>query len=186
MGATVLGRVTGSMDGPRGPDALHKISVEAGWLEEGATIEFELPRNLACAGCDGGGCSLCGYSGAVSVRGRKEPGEVVQVTLPRAAQPAGAPPSSGKRGVVIRLPEHGGLPEDLSLPRGHLMLSVKVGEPSPGVSLVETEAPAAQPENEGVEAATARPPMPLWLKLLWAALALFLITLFLLRVLGIA
>lgn len=154
--AKVLGRVTGAVDVPRGPDVIHRINVPGAWLDEGARIELELPRNLSCATCGGGGCDRCGRSGAITMRGRREPPEIVEVELPRRPE-SEDPPSSGKRGIVVRIPEKGGLPEEgSSLPRGALMLSVLVAdEADPGVKrvapapLVVAEAPAERPAASG-------------------------------------
>ena len=68
MTAKVLGRVT-APDRPRGPDVVMTLSIPLDWMLAGATLEFELPRNLACAACGGGGCDACGRSGAVTIRG---------------------------------------------------------------------------------------------------------------------
>src|SRR5688572_13362029 len=82
--AEVLGRVTSrSLQIPRGPDVIHRIRIRREWLEAGALIEVEVPRNLRCAGCEGGGCDKCDRAGAVTLRGRAEPPEIIQVTLPR-------------------------------------------------------------------------------------------------------
>ncbi|HWZ88732.1 MAG TPA: hypothetical protein VNW92_07775 [Polyangiaceae bacterium] len=122
------------MDVPRGPDVVHRIRVPRAWLEAGEVVEFELPRNLSCAACNGGGCDVCERAGAVALRGRNELPELLSVTLPtrKTAAPGDA------RGVVIRIPEQGGLPaEGLALPRGLLLLRVELAEaPDPGVSLV--------------------------------------------------
>lgn len=97
------------------------------WLVTGEVIELELPRNLACATCGGGGCDACGRSGAITLRRREEPAEVVEITLP--ARPEDDAPDS--RGVTLRIPEQGGLPEPGSdLPRGLLLLTV-VPSPEP-------------------------------------------------------
>src|SRR6185503_19499681 len=102
-----------------GPDASHRIRVPRRWLQTGALVEIELPRNLTCAGCEGGGCDACDRSGALTVRGRGEPIGLLVVTLP-----AGTPAEA----VVIRIPEYGGLaPEGSDLPRGHLLLRVEAG-----------------------------------------------------------
>jgi hypothetical protein len=140
----VLGRITASSQSPRGPDAKHRIRVARQWLEEGAAIEVELPRNLTCAACDGGGCDVCERSGAVSLRSRGEPHERVQVTLPECG------PNSGERGVVLRIPECGGLPApDLPLPRGMLLLSVIGSEQADaGVRVIRSTLPP--PEVVGV------------------------------------
>jgi hypothetical protein len=122
------------MDAPRGPDVVHRIRVPRAWLEAGESVELELPRNLSCAACDGGGCDLCERAGAVALRGRNELPELLSVTLPkRQAQAAGE-----TRGIVIRIPEQGGLPpEGMALPRGLLLLRVELAETAdPGVSLV--------------------------------------------------
>ena len=75
--AKVLGRViTGEITLPRGPDASHRIRVPKDWLEKGSVIELELPRNLVCRKCEGGGCDACDRSGAVTLRARGERGDV--------------------------------------------------------------------------------------------------------------
>ena len=132
----VLARVTTrTLDAPRGPDVLHRIRVPRAWLESGQMVEFELPRNLACAACNGGGCDLCERAGAITLRGRQELPEFLQVTLPsRKAEAEGE-----ARGVVIRIPERGGLPpkDGQALPRGLLLLRVDLADVAdPGVSLV--------------------------------------------------
>jgi hypothetical protein len=100
---------------------LHRVTVRREWLVVGEVIELELPRNLACAACGGGGCDACGRSGAITLRTRDEPAEMVEVTLPiRAGDDA---PDS--RGITLRIPEQGGLPElGSELPRGVLLLTV--------------------------------------------------------------
>jgi hypothetical protein len=122
--SAVLGKVTSAVDQPRGPDAKYQIRVKEEWLAEGATIEVRVPRNLECAACSGGGCDACGGSGALTLRRKDERPEILQVTLPE-----GAPESaSRRRGLIIRIPESGGHPEEESgLPRGLLLLSVVAG-----------------------------------------------------------
>jgi hypothetical protein len=136
----VLGKVTTrTLDVPRGPDVVHRIRVPRAWLDAGEKVEFELPRNLSCAACDGGGCDICERAGAVTLRGRHELPELLSVTLPlrKAQDPSDA------RGVVIRIPEQGGLPaEGLSLPRGLLLLRVELAEfADPGIALVRPTPP---------------------------------------------
>jgi len=100
---------------------LHRAKVPREWLALGEVIELELPRNLACAGCGGGGCDACGRSGAITLRQRDEPAEVVEVTLPTRSRDE-LPDS---RGITLRIPEQGGLPPPGSeLPRGVLLLTV--------------------------------------------------------------
>jgi len=137
----VLGRViTGEHGAPRAPDACHRVRVPRGWLTEGATIEVVLPRNLTCARCEGGGCDACDRSGAITVRGRADPPDLVPVNLP-----------AGERNTpfVIRIPDHGGLPaEGSTLARGHLLLRV---EPSsqvdPSVRLFQSREAMARLES---------------------------------------
>lgn len=131
----VLARVTSrAVEGPRGPDVLHRVRVRREWLNHGEVVELELPRNLACAGCGGGGCDACGRSGAITLRKRSEPAEVVEVTLP--ARAGDELPDS--RGLTLRIPEQGGLPEPGSeLPRGLLLLTVVPSpESDPSVKLL--------------------------------------------------
>ena len=112
---------------------MHRLRVRAEWLEEGAAIEFELPRNVTCAECEGGGCDRCDRSGAITLRGKNELSEVVQV-VERTV--------SG-RALVIRIPQRGGYADDPELPRGMLMLSVvPADEPDPGVVRVEQPLPS--------------------------------------------
>ena len=126
-----LGRVLqkDDLEGPRGPDGRHRITVPAAWLEAGFWIELDLPRMLECASCRGGGCDACDRSGAVTTRGRKELGEIVEVKLPETTE-----------GVALRLPRRGGLPDDArpDLARGVLVLMIVPGDAaSDGVRLVE-------------------------------------------------
>jgi hypothetical protein len=128
MSGKVLARVVAPMDRPRGPDAQLEVTVPDGFLAEGATLEIEVPRNLACAACAGGGCDACQRAGAVSVRGRKDPSESVEVTLPKKAH--GAHGASTPRAVVLRIPERGGVAlADSGLPRGNLLLTIRSGDP---------------------------------------------------------
>jgi hypothetical protein len=152
----VLGRVVSAdLESPRGPDAAHRIRVPRRWLETGALVEIELPRNLTCASCEGGGCDACDRSGALTVRSRGEPIGILVVTLPTGA-PSGA--------VVIRIPEYGGLPQEGSdLPRGHLLLRVEPGtKADPSVTLapdrvMEAKVPTPIAPAPGVER------RPVWL-----------------------
>jgi hypothetical protein len=120
--AHVLGRVTKPVSKERGPDALYELRLPGEWLDQGASIEFELPRHLTCAACCGGGCDACGRSGALTVRGEDDPQEIVPVTLPERQSRPGQP------GVVLRIPEGGGLPPaGCDFPRGFLLLRVVPG-----------------------------------------------------------
>src|SRR5690349_15333748 len=130
MGSKVLGRITGPADGPRGPDVQMSLAVPEDWILSGATLEVEIPRNLACAACGGGGCDTCERAGAVSLRGRNDPTETVEVTL-RTTSVSDDVPSSRTRRIVVRIPERGGHAAVAELPRGHLLLSVRAGVAPP-------------------------------------------------------
>lgn len=152
--AEVLGRVvTSDLECPRGPDASHRIRVPKSWLEQGATVELELPRHLTCAACDGGGCDVCERSGAVTLRGRGEPSDLVEVSLPATMV---------KDVFVIRIPEYGGLPATGSgLPRGHLLLRIEASaDGDASVSL----AIRARPVELARAAASERPVQRGWQK----------------------
>jgi hypothetical protein len=159
----VLGRITTSMERPRGPDVQMAVTVPEQWMAAGATLQIALPRNLACATCGGGGCDACERSGAVSLRGRKEPTETVEVTLPAPGSVDG-PSSSSVRVVVVRIPDRGGLPlVDSELPRGNLLLSIRTGpEAAPGVTRLAKPSLPPPPPVEivsiGVEALAPGPP----------------------------
>lgn len=122
---------------------VHRIRVPRAWLEAGDVVEFEVPRNLSCATCDGGGCDQCERAGAITLRGRNELPEILSVTLPMRKSDA-----NDSRGVVIRIPEQGGLPPEDGelLPRGLLLLRVEPAEVAdPGVSRVlPPEAPLSK------------------------------------------
>jgi hypothetical protein len=152
----VLGRVTGAdPKAPRGPDAFHRIHVPRAWLEEGLLIEVELPRHLRCANCDGGGCDTCERSGALTVRERGEPPEIVEVRLPQSAGSL----TSAARAMVIRIPEFGGLPRpEQRAPRGNLLLAVDAA-PQADASVRLLDVPvslAPAPSHGGVSRKTTR------------------------------
>lgn len=119
---------------------VHRIRVPPAWLDAGVVLEFELPRNLSCAACDGGGCDVCERAGAVALRGRHDLPERLRVTLPRRKSEA----AGVARGVVLRIPEQGGLPaQGAALPRGLLLLRVELADaPDPGLCLVRPSIPA--------------------------------------------
>jgi len=143
----VLAKVTTrTLNVPRGPDVTHRIRVPGEWFDAGEVVEFELPRNLKCAACDGGGCDACERAGAITLRGRDELPEILRVTLPMRKSDA----EREARGVMIRIPEQGGLPPENGelLPRGLLLLRVEVAEVGdPGVKRV---APPAAPLSQRV------------------------------------
>lgn len=183
----VLGRVIGpDLDGPRGPDVAHRVRVPQDWIDNAAVVAIELPRNLHCAVCEGGGCDLCGRSGALSLRGRGDPAEIVEVTLPRrdperSEQGAESGTSPNSRAFLIRIPEFGGLPpEGSDLPRGHLLLTVAPGEtPDAGVRLVhpssiEQVEPAPTPASPRRLSAQQRVLLAIALVIAWIAFLLYL------------
>jgi hypothetical protein len=132
------------------------VKVRREWLVRGEVIELELPRNLACAACGGGGCDTCGRSGAITLRQRDEPAEVVEITLP--ARPADDAPDS--RGLTLRIPEQGGLPEPGSdLPRGLLLLTVVPSpEPDARIKLLRG-VPSKRPPASVVDSDEMRAPL---------------------------
>jgi hypothetical protein len=170
-----LARVTGAVDVPRGPDVKHRIRVPGAWLDEAATIEFALPRNLSCAACGGGGCDRCERSGAISLRGRKDPAEVVRVTLPQRGLALDRTDSG--RGIVVRIPERGGLADRADLPRGILMLSVQPDHtPDPGIERVSADRPMGAPEAAApaLEHSNRRVIIAVVVLLLWILLLVWL------------
>ncbi len=163
---------------------LHRVKIRREWLLAGEVLELELPRNVTCAGCGGGGCDACGRSGAITLRSRAEPAEVVEITLPRRSDEE-VPES---RGVTLRIPEQGGLPpEGSELPRGVLLLTVIPsdvadasvrplrGVPSkkPPAAVVESEAISAPLEPAPAHRRTALVIVVVAL-ILWIALLIYL------------
>ena len=161
---------TRTLNVPRGPDVTHRIRVPRSWLETGeVVVELELPRNLTCAACDGGGCDACERSGAITLRGRQELAEFLNVTLPTRK------PDGELRSVVIRIPEQGGLPPENSegLPRGLLLLRVEPADAADrGVTRVRSNgAPLSQRVMESLRI----PASPRGRARLLAAVALFVV-----------
>jgi hypothetical protein len=152
---TVLARVTGDLDEPRGPDVSYTVDVPAEWLEQGASIEVTLPRLLPCTRCAGGGCDVCARKGAFEQPASGIPSQVV-VSLPR--QPSGA-----SAALCLRLPESGARhATEPDLPAGHLLLTIVPHEPVLGDS-AQAWAPASSirllEPAPALENATARDPM---------------------------
>lgn len=148
----VIGRVTtGTYETVRGADVTHRIRVEREWLLTGELIELELPRNLSCAACEGGGCDRCGRSGAIALRGRDDPAEYVQVTLPTRTEEEVADQPC----LVLRVPGYGGHPEgDPVEARGLLLLRIAASPTAdPGVRRVRE--PTKRPRKSSIPAAVA-------------------------------
>jgi hypothetical protein len=187
--AEVLARVTSrAIEGPRGPDVLHRAKVRREWLLAGEVVELELPRNVTCAACGGGGCDTCGRSGAITLRSRDEPAEVVEVTLPRRS--ADEVPDS--RGITLRIPEQGGLPEQGSeLPRGVLLLTVVPSDVADASVRLLRGLPSKKPPASVVDSdqmvtqvTTASPPRRTALVIVAVAVVLWVLVLIWLRLSG--
>lgn len=134
--ATVLGQVLASSDAPRGPDVKYSLRVPREWLRAGECLEFDLPRSLACARCDAGGCDACGGAGGISVRGREDPVEVVRVAL--SGSESAEALALGRQGFSVRVPEYGGPAREPEFPRGNLIVTLLPSdEPSPNVRRLE-------------------------------------------------
>jgi len=164
---------------------LHRVKVRREWLASGEVVELEVPRNLSCAACGGGGCDTCNRSGAISLRKRDEPPEIVEVRLP--VRPAEEEPDS--RGVTLRIPEQGGLPAPGSeLPRGLLLLTVVPSdEADPNVSLVPTSSEqevGAPADSAPRVASTTKSGREIWRVVLVVAVALWILFLIWLRLTG--
>lgn len=125
-----LAKVTQALAESRGPDVAYRIFVPSDWLEAGVRLDVTLPRRLACAHCEGGGCDRCARSGAVVLRQSDEEPELVEVALA-----AGRPETA----QLLRIPDHGGPGAGPALPRGCLMLRVEAGELSAGVGRADAE-----------------------------------------------
>lgn len=177
--AKILGKVTGSAsyEVPRGADVSLRVVVPAAWFVEGRSIEVELLRNLTCARCSGGGCNACNQSGAITLRGRTELPEFVQVFLPLqrdtdAAKHRAEVGDDGSVGdstvenhapksarpVVIRIPECGGLPDanNGAIIRGWLLLEVGIADaPSSNVRQLDDQDPLSSSKMVRAETRSA-------------------------------
>jgi hypothetical protein len=129
---SAIGRVLdkGALDGDVGARARAKIVVPVAWAVEGAVVEVRLPRTLACARCEGGGCDGCGRSGAL--RGPADDGSrAVRVRLPKALGD----------GVAMRIAEPFGASSSIA----QLWIEVRPGAPSASVRRI-----AAAPERRRI------------------------------------
>jgi hypothetical protein len=100
------------------------IEVPENWFWVGATLQIALPRLLACARCDGGGCDACERRGAfeqTAAGTAKEVAVVLPVLHPERCVP-----------VRLRLPALGAQATEQGLPAGHLLLTVVPHAPQPG------------------------------------------------------
>ncbi len=126
----ILGKITAHGDERTGPDVLLDLVVEREWLRDARTIDIELPRHMCCAACQGGGCGVCGHSGALTLRGRAELAVVVRVPLQQRDPDAATAPDS-TRVVTLKVPGYGGLPDDASgaASRGSLLIRITTSGP---------------------------------------------------------
>ncbi len=115
-----LGKVTGDLDAARGPDVEMKVTVDRRWF--GSKIGIQLPRNLNCAACSGGGCDRCARSGALSLWERGAQPRQIQVVLPTLPETA--------CDVCLRVPGEGAVAAEQQVGRGHLLLVVRPGPSS--------------------------------------------------------
>lgn len=140
---------------------VHGVRVARSWLEAGDLVTIALPRNLHCAGCDGGGCDRCGRAGAVSLWGRDEPPALLELTLPQRT------PAEIEQDpvIVLRIPDAGGFAAPGSgHPRGLLLLRVTASaETGPGVTRT-TQGQTQLPNQPSLVPPSTR-------KLLWAGFA---------------
>jgi hypothetical protein len=120
----ILGKVTTELPADRGLDVTYTVMVPPAWLAESGVLLVQLPRLLACAECEGGGCDACERRGAAVLHARGEPQEVLRVKLSAAVAP---------EGTVLRLPEHGAIGASPEQARGCLLLKLLPGELSKGV-----------------------------------------------------
>lgn len=163
-----LARISLEVDGPRGPDVDCEITVPAEWFTEGCRIEIDVPSRLACASCAGGGCDACGRSGAFDVPRAEAP---LELTLPHV--------DAAQSRLRVRIPGLGAASRDPEQPRGHLMLSVRVGEgPSRGVQVLPSQLSPGAP----LKPTTADPAFVLRILLMVAFVSLLFV--FLLRFSG--
>lgn len=117
-----IAKVTGELEGVRGPDVRTKIAVPREWLERGGTFAVTRPRLVTCEQCGGGGCASCGYQGAFKLLAN--PPHVAEIQLPANEAP---------EVVVVRLPHQGVKREDNEL-AGHWLIEVHMGALSAGVN----------------------------------------------------
>ena len=116
-----LARVTGNLEGPRGPDVLHRVTLGPE-LAGVSRLRVELPRSLSCAACAGGGCDLCERRGAFTLRERDDSPRTVELTLPEFPE---------SQAVTLRVPEEGA-PGPAGLGPGHLLLTLVRGDSTSG------------------------------------------------------
>jgi len=121
--ATILGRVLPPLASVRGPDGCLRVDVDPSWLRGPGTLELTLPRHVTCAACDGGGCSVCGFSGALALRDRDAPAELVSIGLSDLATDTteGTEPT---RRLAVRLPEYGAPSAVAGVGRGQLLVTL--------------------------------------------------------------
>lgn len=133
---TRLGQVVGDLDRPRGADGAFSITVPAAWLEQGSKLLVRIPKKLVCAACEGGGCDICGRSGALVLSDVPEDERVLDVTLPgfEVAQE-----------MTLRIPRRAMPSPRPDEPPGHLFLRIVPGaSASPCVALERSDSAAGR------------------------------------------
>lgn len=80
---STLGRVLDpeELDDAEGPRGKLAVDVPQEWMAAGDAIEIVIPRRVACARCDGGGCDECSRSGALRIEGDDD-ARTVRLSLP--------------------------------------------------------------------------------------------------------
>jgi hypothetical protein len=172
---SILARVTTPVRTMRGADGLLRVEIPREWLGRTSCIRIELPRNLACANCGGGGCDACGLSGAITLRERHDPSESVVVNLSALSVRNISQSSEKCPSFVVRVPERGGpLRAGVAgATRGCLLVTVACGDTaSPGVERMDDE-PSEElctiPESRTSIRVPSLRPVAGWLKRVTAA-----------------
>lgn len=138
----ILARVTTPACTRRGADGVLRVEIPREWLGQASSIRIQLPRNLVCAKCGGGGCDTCGLSGAITLRERDAPTEFVVVNLSALSLRSVSQGSKQSPSFIVRVPERAGPPraDVKGSTRGTLLVTVACGRsPSPGVERVDGE-----------------------------------------------
>lgn len=150
LAASQLGRViepeaVGRSSGPRGRI---RVGVPVEWLREGASFDVTVPRRIACARCDGGGCDGCARSGAL-----RAPDDADARTV-RLEGPAARRAEAEPTGFVLRLVQ----PFGADHPIEQLLVEVTPADvPSPNVTR------AARAGSAGRARGAATLGQPLWI-----------------------
>ncbi|MFO0553875.1 MAG: hypothetical protein U0271_36165 [Polyangiaceae bacterium] len=135
-----------------------RVGVPVSWAL--ATLDITLPKLLACAACDGGGCDRCQRSGALRSSGVV----VIRVQLPAELA----------RGVVLRVPDPFTSSDDTPVRVDVLLVEVVPAEvPAASCRRVEVAPSALSSQPMGRKAP--------WLPVALAVVALLLVIAFAMR-----